>query len=343
MADRFSPTETVTKVLDTTANPAPLGLMGFAMTTILLNIHNAGLYELNAMILATGIFYGGIAQLIAGILEWKKNNTFGTVAFISYGSFWLLLVALWLIPDMSGAPAAAAANATSMACMFVLWGIFSGYMFIGTLKLNRALQWVFGLLTILFFLLAIENFGGGAVWGKIAGWEGVLTGLAAMYAAAAQILNEIYRRVVLPIGPVGQPKKPALVTEFGGEISRLWLDGVRGSSHTPAYKGVSDDDLEEVCRFTLGQIDKSLCGQDDDPEMAAYFRDMGASSAATGVPLPEVVSALQLLKNEVWDTAREKGIWTSAGSVEQAIELSRQLDRFFDSAVYHASTGFAGK
>ena len=83
-----------------TANPAPLGLLGFAMTTILLNIHNAGFYELNAVIMTMGIFYGGIAQLIAGILEFKKGNTFGTVAFSSYGSFWLTLVGIWVFPKL---------------------------------------------------------------------------------------------------------------------------------------------------------------------------------------------------------------------------------------------------
>ena len=76
---------------DTTANPAPLGLLGFGMTTVLLNIHNAGYYELNTMILSMGIFYGGIAQIFAGLMEWKKNNTFGTTAFTSYGLFWLTL------------------------------------------------------------------------------------------------------------------------------------------------------------------------------------------------------------------------------------------------------------
>src|SRR3990172_11054984 len=110
MAERIVSTETVTKLLDTNANPAPLGLMGFGLTTILLNIHNAGFYELNSMILAIGIFYGGIAQLIAGIMEWKKNNTFGTLAFSSYGAFWLTLVGIWLIPaifpstELAGSP-----------------------------------------------------------------------------------------------------------------------------------------------------------------------------------------------------------------------------------------------
>src|SRR5438105_744457 len=90
----------VYSVKDTSANPAPLGLFGFGMTTVLLNIHNAGFYELNSMILAMGICYGGLAQIIAGILESKKNNTFGMTAFISYGFFWLSLVALLILPKL---------------------------------------------------------------------------------------------------------------------------------------------------------------------------------------------------------------------------------------------------
>ena len=90
--------ETAVSLRDTTANPAPLGLLGFGMTTVLLNLHNAGLYELNSMIIGMGIFVGGIAQIIAGIQEWKKNNTFGATAFTAYGSFWIALVAIWLIP-----------------------------------------------------------------------------------------------------------------------------------------------------------------------------------------------------------------------------------------------------
>ena len=89
---------TVTQIKDTTANPAPLGLLGFGMTTVLLNLHNAGFYELNTMILAMGMCYGGLAQIIAGIMEWKKGNTFATTAFISYGFFWLSLVALIVLP-----------------------------------------------------------------------------------------------------------------------------------------------------------------------------------------------------------------------------------------------------
>ena len=132
MATSITSNETVTKLLDTNANPAPLGLMGFALTTILLNIHNAGFFELNSIILAIGLWYGGIAQLIAGIMEWKKNNTFGTLAFTSYGAFWITLVFIWILPEMF--PDLAAAQAPTLAAMgyFLLaWGIFTAYMFVG--------------------------------------------------------------------------------------------------------------------------------------------------------------------------------------------------------------------
>ena len=198
--------ETITKIKDTTGNPAPLGLMGFGMTTVLLNIHNAGFYDLNTMILAMGIFYGGICQIIAGIMEWKKGNTFATTAFTSYGAFWLLLVALILMPGFK------MGNATGLGAMsafFFMWGLFTLVMFIGTLKLNKALMVVFGSLTVLFFLLCIRDAAGGAaaggaIWGKIAGYEGIFCGLSAIYAALAQVLNEVYGRVVLPIGPVAK-------------------------------------------------------------------------------------------------------------------------------------------
>ena len=182
-----------------TANPAPLGLMGFGMTTILLNIHNAGFFSLNAMILAMGIFYGGLAQVVAGIMEFKKNNTFGTTAFTSYGFFWLSLVALNILPMMGYGEAA---DSLSMAAYLFMWGIFTFFMFIGTLKINRALQVVFGTLTILFFLLAIGNFTGSALILTIAGYEGIFCGFTAIYAAMAQVLNEVYGKTVLPIGEV---------------------------------------------------------------------------------------------------------------------------------------------
>jgi uncharacterized protein len=191
--------ETAVKVKDTTANPAPLGLLGFGMTTVLLNLHNAGLYELNSMIIGMGIFVGGIAQIIAGTQEWKKNNTFGATAFTAYGSFWIALVATWLIPR-TDAGAGLKPDEVSMGWFLLMWGIFTAFMFIGTLRLNRALQTVFGTLVILFLLLAIGDFTGIREIKVIAGIEGLLCGLSAIYACAAQILNEVYGKTILPLG-----------------------------------------------------------------------------------------------------------------------------------------------
>lgn len=191
--------EKLIAIKDLTANPAPLGLMGFGMTTVLLNIHNAGFFGLDAMILGMGIFFGGLAQVIAGIMEFKKNNTFGTTAFTSYGLFWLALVALNILPEMGYGEAA---DSLSMAAFLFMWGLFTLFMFIGTLRINRALQVVFGTLTILFFLLAIGNFTGSDLILTIAGYEGILCGFTAIYAAMAQVLNEVYGKEILPIGTV---------------------------------------------------------------------------------------------------------------------------------------------
>ena len=188
------------EIRDNTANPAPLGLLAFGMTTVLLNFANAGIYELSSMVLAMGIFYGGLAQLIAGALEWKKNNTFGMTAFISYGMFWLSLVALVIMPGMF--PKIAGPNATGMAVYLGLWGLFTLVMFIGTLKSNRALQVVFGTLVILFVLLALAETTGSADIHMAAGYEGIFCGLSAMYTGLAQVLNELYGKAILPLGPV---------------------------------------------------------------------------------------------------------------------------------------------
>ncbi len=186
-------------IRDATANPAPLGLFAFGMTTILLNLHNAGFLAMGTMILAMGIFYGGIAQIIVGIMEWKKKNTFGMTAFLSFGFFWLSLVGLKLMPSLG---LGQAQELTGMVAYLSVWGIFTLGMFFATLKTNRALQFVFGSLAVLFALLAIGDATGSALILTIAGYEGIICGLAAMYAALAQILNEAYDRVVLPLWPV---------------------------------------------------------------------------------------------------------------------------------------------
>jgi len=193
---------------DKIANPAPLGLLGFGMTTILLNfVHNASLGPADAMILGMGIAYGGLAQVIAGILEYKKGNTFGMVAFTSYGLFWWSFVLLNILP-VGGAP-----SHESLMAYFFMWGLFTMAMFFGTLKTNRALQTVFITLTILFFLLAIrEGLSVPALqyltphtdnWNlftQITGIEGIITGLSAFYLALAEVLNEVHGKTVLPIG-----------------------------------------------------------------------------------------------------------------------------------------------
>ncbi|MDY0386043.1 MAG: acetate uptake transporter [Methanolobus sp.] len=187
--------ETIIK--DITANPAPLGLMGFGMTTVLLNLHNAGYFGLGSMILAMGLFYGGFAQIIAGILEWKKGNTFGTTAFISYGAFWLTLVFIMIAPKLGWAEAP---SSIEMAAYLFMWGLFTFGMFIGTLKANRALQVVFGTLTLLFVLLAISDFTGSASLKQFAGYEGIFCGFSAIYLALAEVINEKFGKTILPIG-----------------------------------------------------------------------------------------------------------------------------------------------
>ena len=177
------------------ANPAPLGLFGFAMTTILLNIHNAGFFGLSVMIMGMGIFFGGIAQLIAGIMEYKRGNTFGTLAFIAYGSFWISLVFIWVGPTL-GLPAA---DPVSMGWYLTIWGLFSTVLFICTLYGNTTGKLVFGSLIILFALLAAANFTGSHTLHTLAGYEGIVCGVFAFYEAAALMINEKSGRALLPL------------------------------------------------------------------------------------------------------------------------------------------------
>jgi succinate-acetate transporter protein len=185
---------------DKLANPAPLGLLAFGMTTVLLNLHNAGLYPLDSMILAMGFAYGGIAQIIVGSMEFKKGNTFGTVAFSSYGLFWWSLVVLLLLPKSS--LGVEAPNTTALAAYFFIWGLFTLAMFFGTLKTNRILQTVFMSLAILFFLLTARELTGNALIGTVVGYEGIICGLSAVYLGLAEVLNEANGRTVLPIWEV---------------------------------------------------------------------------------------------------------------------------------------------
>ncbi len=187
-----------TQIKDTTGNPAPLGLLGFGMTTVLLNLHNAGFFDLNSMILAMGICYGGVAQVIAGVMEWKKGNTFATTAFVSYGFFWLSLVALIVLPKWN---LIGPADEKALSAYLAMWGLFTVVMFLGTFRLNRALQVVFGTLTVLFFMLAYGEIANASSGFKhLTGYEGLVCGFAAIYTGLAQVINELYGKIVLPLG-----------------------------------------------------------------------------------------------------------------------------------------------
>jgi succinate-acetate transporter protein len=180
------------------ANPAPLGLLAFGLTTVLLNLSNAGYFGLNSMILAMGLAYGGLAQVIAGAMEFKRGNTFGLVAFSSYGFFWWSLVALVVLPH-TFLGAAFTTDTNGMAAYFIMWGIFTAAMVLGTLKANRVIQFVFVSLAVLFFLLAASQLTGNATLGKLTGYEGVICGLSAVYLGLAEVINESQGKAWLPI------------------------------------------------------------------------------------------------------------------------------------------------
>jgi len=181
------------------ANPAPLGLLGFGMTTVLLNLHNAGFYPLDSMILAMGLVYGGMAQVITGMMEYRKGNTFGTVAFTSYGLFWWSLVGLLMLPKTQLFSGIQIPGKEAMAAYFFMWGLFTFVMFFGTLKANRTLRFVFMSLAVLFFLLTATDLTGNTFLGAVTGYEGIICGSSAVYLALAQVLNEAFGRNVVPI------------------------------------------------------------------------------------------------------------------------------------------------
>lgn len=181
---------------DLTANPGPLGLTGFGLSTMLLNLHNAGLFGMDTMILAMGLIMGGAIQILVGIMEWRKNNMFGTMAFASYGAFWISLIFLLVLPKMGlgEAPTSAA-----MGFYLSVWGVFSLGLFIATLKMNKAMMFLFGTVVVLFALLAIANFTGSHLVHTIAGIEGIVCGGTALYIAMAQLYIDVYKRPVLPL------------------------------------------------------------------------------------------------------------------------------------------------
>lgn len=177
------------------ANPSPLGLLGFGMTTILLNLHNANLIPLSIVIVAMGFALGGAAQIVAGIMEFIKGNTFGATAFTAYGFFWWSLIAIWISPFEN----IGSADELSMGFYLLLWAIFTCFMFIGTLKHNRATQVVFLSLTLLFLLLSLGDFTGIHSIKTAAGWVGIFCGASAIYNSMGQVVNHEFKKTIMPL------------------------------------------------------------------------------------------------------------------------------------------------
>jgi len=184
------------------ADPGPLGLAAFALTTFILSMSNAQLVPaaLGALFVPVALFYGGLAQVLAGMWEFKKNNTFGAVAFTTYGSFWLGLGTLVILETVKILNFGASAPA-AVGLYLIGFTIFNTYMWIGTFRINNALVAVFTFLEIAFILLVLAEFG--FISSVPGGIFGLITAACAWYASAAAILNPLYGRVVLPIGPRG--------------------------------------------------------------------------------------------------------------------------------------------
>jgi hypothetical protein len=183
-------------MIDNTANPAPLGLCAFGMTTILLSIHNAGVTALSSPIIAMAVFYGGLAQLIVGLMEWKKNNTFGMVTFGSFGLFWISFAAILVMPALG---LAAAPTTLDLAAFLAVWGILIIGLFICSLRMHRVLQVTLAAVVLLVVLLVAANLSGIHVVHTLAGIMGIIAGGLALYMGIGTVINEIYGSRVVPV------------------------------------------------------------------------------------------------------------------------------------------------
>src|SRR5664280_1017185 len=189
------------------ADPGPLGLAGFALTTFILSVFNAGLISnvgLKAVVLPVALFYGGIAQLLAGMWECKKAKTFGALAFTSYGAFWMSSAAYakFTVPALNASPATKADVRTATGLFLLAWTIFTAYMLIAALRVNGAVFIVFAVLIVTFILLAWGDFASNTSITKIGGYLGIVTAFLAWYASAAGVINAQWKRVVLPVMPI---------------------------------------------------------------------------------------------------------------------------------------------
>jgi len=217
----YAPAEPVDKAIppDPTqyiADPGPLGLAGFAMTTFVLSVINTGMLDATAtpVVLGLAAFYGGGAQLLAGMWEFRKANTFGAVAFSSYGAFWLsywFLVKYTSFPDAPGNTVAHA-----VATYLLAWTIFTAYMTVGSLRVSGAVAAVFVFLTLTFLFLTIGEYAESSGWHKFGGWLGIITALLAWYASFAVVVNQTWKRTVLPTWPLTPGTTRGITTGTGG-------------------------------------------------------------------------------------------------------------------------------
>lgn len=193
--------ERVSFVPSPLADPGPLGLAAFALTTFILSMFNAGLMSTKGepIVLGVALAYGGIAQLLAGMWEFRTGNTFGAVAFTSYGAFWL---SFWAFEQFYAGKVPEASVPKAVGLYLIAWGIFTAYMLIASLRTTAAISLVFVLLTVTFFLLGIGEAGGSTGLAKLGGWVGLATAAAAWYASFAGVTNATFGRVVLPVRPL---------------------------------------------------------------------------------------------------------------------------------------------
>jgi uncharacterized protein len=177
--------------------PSPVGLLGFAMTVILLNLHYSGLFSINPIIFGMGIFYGGLGQVVIGLMEWRKGSLFGATVFVAFGLFWLSLIALLVFPAAGwGKPP----QAVAMAAYFAMWGIFSTIIFLGALRISRAMRVVFGTLALTFFLFSAAGITGIPAIRTVAGIIGMGCGLSAFYVGINLGIHEVRNRRAMPMG-----------------------------------------------------------------------------------------------------------------------------------------------
>lgn len=198
MTETHSNTCSLVEIRDITAGAGALGLLGYGMPGVLLSLANAGIIETGSAILGMVIFMGGFAMFTAGLMEFKKGNTYGMAAYGSYGLFWFSYAALLILPIIGLAKDTGGAGA--MAAYLALWGIFTVILFIGSLKMSRALQFVLGTLALVFFLEAVGAATGNGMFTVLAGYVGIVSGLSSIYTALAPVLNDIYGRTVAPLG-----------------------------------------------------------------------------------------------------------------------------------------------